>query len=251
MIYCIADLHLEAGRPETTRLLLDFLSGPARRARSLCILGDLFEAWVGDDGADEMARTVARALRDLADSGTALYYLHGNRDFLLGEQFCRSAGMERLDEPVICKDWHPPTALMHGDSLCTDDEDYQRFRTRVRSPAWQARVLSRPLWWRRILAGIARLISRRRNRGKPAEIMDVNADAVRACFHRLGVQRLIHGHTHRPGVQRLEVDGQPCERITLGDWHGERGSVLQILGDQARLMILRRDADGDVVTVPA
>lgn len=250
-VYLISDLHLEAGRPETTALLLDFLSGPARRARSLYILGDLFEAWIGDDGADAMAREVAAGLRRLSTRGTAVHFIHGNRDFLMGERYCAQAGMQMLQEPILLKTVQPATALMHGDSLCTDDIDYQRFRSKTRSPAWQAKVLSRPLWWRRLLARLARAISRNRNRGKAPEIMDVNEESVHDCFRQLQATRLIHGHTHRPAVHRIEVDGRDCERIVLGDWHGERGSVLQIQGRQARLMLLRRKDDGQPELVPS
>jgi UDP-2,3-diacylglucosamine hydrolase len=196
-----------------------------------------------------MATELAAALKQLATSGTSLYFLHGNRDFLIGDDYCRSAGMQHLQEPVVIDDWRPGTALMHGDTLCTDDQGYQRFRARVRNPAWQARVLSRPLWWRRLLARIARIISKQRNRGKPAHIMDVNAEAVRHCFRSLGIQRLIHGHTHRPALHRLEVDGQLCERIVLGDWHGAVGSVLEIDGDKACLMMLRRNGGDDLELV--
>lgn len=250
LVYLISDLHLEAGRPETTTLLLDFLSGPARRAASLYILGDLFEAWIGDDGADAAALAVADALSELHAAGTTIYFLHGNRDFLLGEDYGQRAGMRLMTEPVLLENQGVPTALLHGDRLCTDDHDYQRFRQRVRAPAWQARVLSRPLWWRRMLARLARFLSRRRNRNKPAAIMDVNSSAVENCFRNLSVQRLIHGHTHRPGVHVIEVDGQRCERIVLGDWHGEIGSVLSLAGGEACLMTLKRERGGGIALQP-
>ena len=249
-IYLISDLHLEVGRPETTALLLDFLSGPARRAAALYILGDLFEAWVGDDAADPMALSVADALSTLRAAGTTIYFLHGNRDFLLGEDYCQRAGMHLMTEPLLLENQNLPTALFHGDRLCTDDHDYQRFRQRVRAPAWQARVLSRPLWWRRVLARLARFLSQRRNRNKPAAIMDVNSSAVENSFRNLGVQRLIHGHTHRPGLHVTEVDGQRCERIVLGDWHGEIGSVLSLAGGEACLMTLKRERGGGIELQP-
>ncbi len=250
-VYLISDLHLEAGRPGTTGLLLDFLSGPARRARSLYILGDLFEVWIGDDGADELAETVAAAISRLAAAGTPVYFIPGNRDFLVGQDYCRAAGMQALEEPVLLEGLEPKTALVHGDSLCTDDVEYQRFRQRVRHPKWQARVLSRPLWWRRLLARAARGLSKRRNRGKAPEIMDVNADAVRRCFQILAIARLVHGHTHRPGRHQLDIDGRACERIVLGDWHGERGSVVELQGRAARLLILSRDEHGRLQMQPA
>lgn len=227
------------------------MSGPASRAACLYVLGDLFEAWIGDDGADAMALTVAEALSELQAGGTRTFFLHGNRDFLLGDDYCRKAGMGLITEPVLLKDQGLPTALLHGDSLCTDDHDYQRFRRRVRKPAWQARVLSRPLWWRSMLARFARFLSRRRNRTKPLAIMDVNAAAVEATFRELGVQRLIHGHTHRPGVHVFAVDGQRCERIVLGDWHGERGSVLSLADGEACLMTIKRGHEGKIELQPA
>lgn len=220
-------------------MLLDFLRGPARRARALYILGDLFEVWIGDDGADDLADGVAGDLRELAESGVEVYFLCGNRDFLVGDDYCARAGMQRLQEPVILPDTFPATALLHGDSLCTDDQAYQRFRNRVRDPSWQARTLSRPLWWRRLLARIARSISRRRNRGQPSHILDVNPEAVADSFRRLGVDRLIHGHTHRPAIHRLELDGRVVSRIVLGDWHPGRGSAVRIDPDSSGLELLQ------------
>ncbi len=205
---------------------------------------------MGDDGADALAGRVAGGLRDLADHGVQIFFVHGNRDFLVGDAYCQRAGMQLVDEPVLLTDCEPATALLHGDTLCTDDVDYQRFRTKVRDPDWQARILSRPLWWRRLLARIARAISRSRNRGKSDEIMDVNSDAVQQCFRDLGIRRLIHGHTHRPGVHQLEIDGQPCERIVLGDWHGERGSVVRVDEDGVDLLLLTRRPDGQIELTP-
>ena len=187
----------------------------------------------------------------MSESGTTIHFLPGNRDFLLGEDYCRSAGMQLLNEPVLLDDSATRTALIHGDSLCTDDADYQRFRRRVRDPDWQARILSRPLWWRHLLARVARTVSKRRNRGKAPEIMDVSEAAVRQCFRDLGIQRLIHGHTHRPAVHRLEIESGLGERIVLGDWHGQTGSVVEIHGDQVTLMLLRRDGAGDLEMLPA
>ena len=215
------------------------------------ILGDLFEAWVGDDGADATALTVASALRELAEHGSSIFFVHGNRDFLLGPSFAEQSRMRLLQEPVHLPELEPATAVLHGDILCTDDRSYQRFRAKVRNPDWQARILARPLWWRRLLGRLARTISRRRNRGRPPEIMDVNAQAVRQCFEALGIGRLIHGHTHRPGIHRLEINGRTCERVVLGDWHGERGSVLRLDREGACLMVLHYAEGGDLALVPA
>ncbi len=243
--YLIADLHLEAGRPDTTQLFLDFLAGPANEASALYILGDLFEVWIGDDGASGPATAAAQALHALSAAGVTIHFLCGNRDFLLGDGYCAQAGMRRLQEPVYLPETLPATALMHGDSLCTDDLDYQRFRAKVRDPAWQARTLSKPLWWRKLLARIARTISQRRNRNKPAEIMDVNAQAVVDAFKRLKVNRLIHGHTHRPAIHRLTVDGQSLVRVVLGDWHRRQGSAVRIDScGQIELVKLGYDRDG-------
>ena len=197
-----------------------------------------------------MALKVADGLRQLADHGPEIYFIHGNRDFLLGPAYCERAGMRLLQEPVALPGVEPRSALLHGDILCTDDHDYQRFRARVRNPDWQARILSRPLWWRRLLGRLARAISRRRNRGKSPAIMDVNAHAVSQCFQDLGIQRLIHGHTHRPAVHRLKVNDLDCQRIVLGDWHGERGSVVRVDGDGVDLLLLTRRPDGQIELTP-
>jgi len=244
-IYLVADLHLEAGCPETTQLFLDFLAGPARQSSALYILGDLFEVWIGDDGATGPALPVAKALSDLKAAGIPVHFLCGNRDFLLGESYSKQAGMHRLAEPVVLPETRPATALMHGDSLCIDDHDYQRFRDKVRDPSWQKKTLAKPLWWRKLLSRFARAVSKQRNRSKPAEIMDVNQQAVVDCFRRLGIERLIHGHTHRPAIHRLTVDDKPVIRVVLGDWHPGRGSAVRI--DQSgglELLKLGYDAAG-------
>lgn len=223
-------------------MFLDFLAGPARAADKLFILGDLFEAWIGDDAPGRLGLRVAAALRELAGAGVEIYFMVGNRDFLLGDDYCRQAGMQRIEEP-----WPMPDqgrVLMHGDSLCTDDVAYQRWRRRVRQPAWQRRMLARSIWFRRGVARLARTISRLGNRSKSAVIMDVNADAVAECFRRHGVRELIHGHTHRPAIHALESDGQPRHRIVLGDWHEDCGSVLALRGARVELFDLIRSESG-------
>jgi UDP-2,3-diacylglucosamine hydrolase len=226
--------------------LLDFLDGPARRARSLFILGDLFEAWIGDDAATDPAPAVARHLNALAASGVAISFIAGNRDFLLGDDYCRQAGMTRLQEPFLLDELSPPALLMHGDTLCTDDLAYQRFRRKVRNHQWQRRVLSRPIWWRRMLARLARLISRRQNRNKAAAIMDVNHDAVIDCMRTHGISRLIHGHTHRPAIHAVTIDDRPGQRVVLGDWHGEQGSVVRLASGRVELLKVVRGGTGEV-----
>ena len=170
----------------------------------------------------------------------------GNRDFLLGDDYCQRAGMQRIEEPFVLQGVKPDTLLMHGDVLCTDDYEYQRFRSKVRNPAWQARMLARPIWLRRSIASLARAISRRRNRNKSERIMDVNPEAVTACFRNHQVERLIHGHTHRPAEHQVEVDGKHCTRMVLGDWHGECGSLIQIEGNRAQLLVIGRDREGAI-----
>lgn len=235
----ISDLHLEPGRPEITAQFLKFLEGPARRAESLYILGDLFEVWLGDDAAGRLGEQIADALRSVSRQGTSVAFLAGNRDFLVGDTYCRRAGMTRLSEPVVLDLHGVPTVLMHGDTLCTDDRAYQRFRRKVRDPDWQARVLSRPHWWRRLLGRAIRTVSRVRGRNRPEAIMDVNDEAVTEAFRRHGVNRIIHGHTHRPAVHHVTVDGRPCERIVLGDWF-EQGSVLRLDARDFELLALER-----------
>lgn len=182
----------------------------------------------------------------LSRQGVEIYFLCGNRDFLLGDDYCARASMTRITEPCILAGSAPPALLLHGDTLCTDDLAYQRFRRKVRNPDWQARILSRPIWWRRWLARLARSISRSQGRRKAPQIMDVNAEAVARCFRDQGVDLIIHGHTHRPAVHELTIDGRPRQRIVLGDWDENRGSVLRLVGDDSRLLVLDRDQDGDL-----
>ena len=223
----ISDLHLDAARPAVTALFLDFLANEAPQADALYILGDLFEAWVGDDDPDPHHAEVADGLTALHRQGTPVRFVAGNRDFLLGDTYARRAGMERLTEPVRLDLGGIPTLLLHGDVLCTDDVEYQQFRAMVQNPAWQQEFLSRSLEERKALAGQARAESQRRGAETAMEIMDVNEAAVEDLFRTHGVERVIHGHTHRPSIHRLTVDGEPRERIVLGDWY-EQGSVLRI-----------------------
>ncbi len=197
-----------------------------------------------------MEHQVAKALKSLAETGADLYFMAGNRDFLVGEDYCRRAGLVPITEPFRLDDNLLTAVLMHGDTLCTDDHAYQRFRRKVRNPDWQRRVLSRPLWWRRILAGLARSISRRQNRNKPDSIMDVNADAVTETFVRHDVQCLIHGHTHRPAIHELEVDGKSCRRVVLGDWHDDHGSAVRIVNGQVELLRLERNTQSRINLIP-
>lgn len=233
----ISDLHLDACRPKVTALFLAFLSGEARRAEALYILGDLFEAWLGDDDPDPHHARVAEGLAALADSGVPVHFLVGNRDFLLGRDYAERAGMRLMREPVLLNLYGTPTALLHGDVLCTDDTEYQAFRRMVRQPEWQRGFLAKPLEERRAMAEQARARSYSRGQSMAAEVMDVNADAVADAFRVHDVPRMIHGHTHRPDIHRIEVDDRPRERIVLGDWYAQ-GSVLRVDENGATLAVL-------------
>lgn len=231
----ISDLHLDSARPAITDLLLNFLEQPARQAEALYILGDLFEAWIGDDDAAEPGQTVAAALRALTDSGVPAYFLHGNRDFLLGARFAAASGIQLLPESVIIQLAGNPVLLLHGDTLCIDDVEYQAFRAQVRHPAWQAQILALPLAQRRALAGQLRETSRQAAQQKAADITDVNPAEVERVMRAQGVQHLIHGHTHRPAIHEWLLDGQPARRAVLGDWQEQQGSVLRCDADGWRL----------------
>ena len=231
----IADLHLEPACPARTALLLAFLQRQARSADALYILGDLFEAWIGDDDDAEPGPTVAAALRTLTEGGVPVFFLHGNRDFLLGERFAAAAGLRLLPESGVIDLAGEQVLLLHGDTLCIDDQDYQAFRAQVRNPVWQAQMLSLPLTQRRALAGQLRESSRQATGQKAAEIMDVNQAEVERIMRWRGVQRLIHGHTHRPAIHGGLLDGQPARRAVLGDWREDQGSVLRCDGSGWRL----------------
>ena len=232
----ISDLHLSAERPEANERFIGFIEGKARGSEALYALGDLFESWIGDDDiVERFNAVVAGFFAALVRSGTPLYVMHGNRDFLIGERFCRETGATLLEDPTVVDIGGVPTLLMHGDTLCTDDIDYQAWRAQTRNPAAQGLFLSKPLAERRVMTAMIREKSKEVIAGKPAEIMDVNAGAVREAFHRHGVTRMIHGHTHRPGRHELEVDGRRCERWVLPDWYG-RGGYLEIGRGKARLI---------------
>lgn len=226
-IHFISDLHLSADRPALTALFERYLAGPARAASKLYILGDLFEYWAGDDDLDDPLNTqVASQLAALGDAGTQVFFMPGNRDFLIGDDFARRARLTLLPDPTPLDLDGQRALLCHGDSLCTDDLAYQAFRQQVRNPAWQAQFLTQPLAVRKqIIAGV-RMKSEEAKSEKAAAIMDVNADAVASLLREHGFPRLIHGHTHRPAVHAIDVDDHPCERWVLADWHDEQGEVL-------------------------
>lgn len=227
MILLISDLHLEQQRPDITRAFVHFLQTRARQAEALYILGDFFEVWVGDDAMGSFQHEIASALRELADSGTRLYLMHGNRDFMLGQGFCQLAGCTLLSDPCRVSFNGEPVLLMHGDSLCTSDAAYMRMRRLLRNPLslWLLRHL--PLAKRHALARKLRKESQLQTRQKAASIIDVTPSEVPRLMAKYGVRTLIHGHTHRPASHTLEVNGQTAQRIVLGDWD-QQGWALQV-----------------------
>ena len=227
MILLISDLHLEEERPDITRAFLDLLAGRARSASALYILGDFFEAWIGDDAMTPFQRSICQALRDLSDSGTAIFLMHGNRDFLLGQAFCKQAGCTLLKDPSVVQFYGEPVLLMHGDSLCTLDVGYMKLRRWLRNPLSLLILRNLPLSTRQKLARKLRNESRAQTRMKASEIVDVTPQEVIKVMAAHGVRTLIHGHTHRPAVHNLEVNGQPARRIVLGDWD-HQGWALQV-----------------------
>lgn len=237
----VSDLHLDEQRPAITRLFLRFLETEAAAASALYILGDLFEAWIGDDDPGDAGLAVAAALAALRDRGVRCAFMHGNRDFLLGRAYAARAGLRLLPDPAVVLLGGEPVLLSHGDAFCTGDLAYQRFRAQTRDAEWRRAFLAQPVEARRAFARQARAASAEHqralatcnpevatgNRPAPMDITDVAAETIEATFRRYGVRRMIHGHTHRPAVHELLVDGQPCERIVLGDWY-EQGSVLRV-----------------------
>jgi len=228
----ISDLHLSPQRPALTQHLVDFLGKRVQGARALYILGDLFDAWVGDD--DDPLPEVCRALRRLTAAGTDCAIMHGNRDFLIGRRFARATGCRLIRDPWPISLGGERILLMHGDLLCTDDLAYQRFRRRVRNPVVQRLFLWTPLARRRRIAADYRARSAAAMAAKTAEIMDVNPEAVSAQMRHFGVTRLIHGHTHRPGDHALRINGAAAVRQVLADWHEHHAEALVYRGHDGR-----------------
>jgi len=233
----IADLHLEDSAIDRTEWLLAFLAGPARKAEAVYILGDLFEFWIGDDALSATAQQVAKATAALHAAGVPCYFMHGNRDFLLGENYASIAGMNLLPENHVVDLYGTPTLLLHGDTLCTDDTEYQAFRQQSRDPAWQAAILAMSIEERLQMAQSARDASIEHTGSTSMDIMDVNAEAVSDAFRSHNVPRMIHGHTHRPAFHLVDLGDTTAERIVLADWH-EAGSYLEVSPNGAESIAL-------------
>jgi UDP-2,3-diacylglucosamine hydrolase len=234
----ISDLHLTAGDAETTRRFVDFLDGPARTARELYILGDLFEAWIGDDDDDPRLAPIVAALARLTSAGIACSLMHGNRDFLLGARFCAATGARLLGDYERVDLFGRPVLLTHGDLLCSDDTRYMTLRAELRSPAWQRDFLARPLAERRQIASDLRQLSVTEIAAKDEYIMDVNQATVVREMREHDVTLLVHGHTHRPAVHEFDLDGERAARIVLGAWYHDatilrftpEGFALELVG---------------------
>nr|WP_318379907.1 UDP-2,3-diacylglucosamine diphosphatase [uncultured Enterobacter sp.] len=231
----IADLHLQTEEPAITAGFLRFLAGTAQEADALYILGDLFEAWIGDDDPNPLHRQIAAALKALTDSGVPVYFIHGNRDFLLGQRFARESGMTLLPEEKVLELYGKRLLILHGDTLCTDDAGYQAFRAKVHQPWLQKLFLALPLFIRMRIAAKMRADSTSANRNKSQAIMDVNPQAVVNVMEKHQVQHLIHGHTHRPDIHTLTANGAPAYRYVLGAWHQE-GSMVKVTADKIELI---------------
>nr|WP_244848728.1 UDP-2,3-diacylglucosamine diphosphatase [Citrobacter sp. FP75] len=231
----IADLHLCTEEPAITAGFLRFLAGEARTADALYILGDLFEAWIGDDDPNPLHHEIATAIKALADSGVPCFFIHGNRDFLLGKRFARKSGMTLLPQEKVLDLYGRKVLIMHGDTLCTDDAGYQAFRAKVHQPWLQTLFLALPLFVRQRIAAKMRAGSLAANSNKSLEIMDVNPQAVVAEMEKHQTQWLVHGHTHRPAVHELTANHQPAFRVVLGAWHTE-GSMVKVTPDDVELI---------------
>jgi UDP-2,3-diacylglucosamine hydrolase len=226
----VSDLHLRAERPDLTQRFADFLAATAAAGvDALFILGDLFEYWIGDDDlADPFNAQVCTSLRGLTDRGTRVFFIAGNRDFLIGEGFAAASGIHLLADSLKVGAGGAPTLLMHGDTVCTDDLPYQEFRRMVRGRKWQADFLARPLAERRAEVESLRRRSAEAMQGKTAAIMDANPDAIRQVLTASNCTRLIHGHTHRPGHEQIQLASGSAERWVLSDWDTGRGDALEI-----------------------
>jgi UDP-2,3-diacylglucosamine hydrolase len=235
----VSDLHLDPSAPEIAAQFAGFLAGEARGAAALYVLGDLFEVWLGDDDPRPEHREVIAKLRALAHSGVSLFFMHGNRDFLLGAGFARDTGGTILTDPTLALVEGRRVLFTHGDALCTGDTPYQKLRAMVREPLWQAQFLALSLAQREAVAAEARAGSKAHVAVQKKMLMDVSEGAVVDALRRSGAELLIHGHTHRPGVHSLTVDGRACTRIVLGDWYSQ-GSLIELAAGDYRLRTLAR-----------
>ncbi|MCU7847095.1 MAG: UDP-2,3-diacylglucosamine diphosphatase [Candidatus Thiodiazotropha sp. (ex Lucinoma kastoroae)] len=227
----ISDLHLSADRADTVQLFLQFLNGRATQTDHLYILGDLFDTWVGDDFLAPPIPEIKQAMYQLSQSGTGLWLMHGNRDFLMGVSFCQDTGAELLKDPTLIDLYGMPTLLMHGDLLCTDDQAYLDFRRKIRHPTHVDQFLSQPIKRRIAMAMAYRAKSGEAKSLKPESIMDVNQQAVEAYLLEHGAEHLIHGHTHRPADHTFHIAGKTHCRHVLAEWHRNHAELICVTPD--------------------
>lgn len=233
--YFISDLHLSADRDDINQCLFGFLREQAVQAEALYVLGDLFEVWIGDDDHNTFTLSIAQAFKRLSLLGVPIYFIHGNRDFLIRQRFAKLAGFTLLPEQTVIDLYDQPTLIMHGDELCTKDIDYQAFRKKARSWWWPRLILSLPLSLRRKIAKKGRQTSKNKQANLSADIMDVTQEEVQKYMQKYQVKTLIHGHTHRPAIHQMRVNGQPATRIVLGDWY-DQGSILKVSRSNVELL---------------
>ncbi len=222
----ISDLHLHASRPEIGEQLIGFLEKEVGSADALFILGDLFDAWIGDDDPDPYHATIQSALSTVVRRGTPVFFMHGNRDFMIGARFSTETGIQLLPDPFVLSLYGKDVLLSHGDTYCTDDAEYQAVRTMTRDPEWQAMMLQKSIEERRAFVATSRVESQMHGDSIAEEISDVNEAAIEAAMQTHNVRLMVHGHTHRPAVHQLTVNGASAKRIVLGDWY-EQGSILR------------------------
>ncbi len=227
-IYFISDIHLNPDQPDLYLQFEEFLQSIRNDARQLYILGDLFDYWIGDDGTELLGHQKAvHLLKETSRNGIELFIMHGNRDFLIGEQFADAVGATLISDPHLIEINSQPTLLMHGDSLCTDDVAHQHYRRTVLSPKWQINTLQLPLQERLNRAMALRGLSQSNKSEMSAELMDVNPDAVAEAILKANARLLIHGHVHKPGIHQHAVGGSQRDRYVLGDWGGTTEGVIR------------------------
>ena len=222
----LSDIHVSDECPEISEHLEEFLLEEGSKADTIFVLGDLFEYWLGDDDPNPLFKEIKQLFKKLSDKNISIFFIHGNRDFLIGESFAEETGCHILDDPHVIDLYDKKVLISHGDIFCTDDKEYQLFRNQTRDPAWKESILSKSLSFREEFAKKARLESSKHTNSKKNEIMDVNKDEILKMYEKYNVEIIIHGHTHRPAIHDIFFNGKNCQRIVLGDWY-EQGSILR------------------------
>ena len=235
--FFISDLHLEFQRPDITDCFLDFLQTDVPQADALYILGDFFEVWIGDDEQSDFHTQIIQALKLLTDTGFPIYFMHGNRDFLIGKKFLAATGCRFLEDPSVINLYGEKTLLTHGDHLCADDISYQRFRKYARNPHYSRFFLGLPLWFRLWFARKMRALSQRHTMRISNEMMDVSQTAVIDFMQQYNLTRMIHGHTHRPAIHHFQLGDQMMSRIVLSDWHHQGGALRYIENQESSILM--------------